>query len=164
MDVFISRPTSLEEPFEVAYSEFNVLLLSHSLRPRRLGASDYPRKAPLREVINVMKCCRGAIVLGYPQVSMRHEVRHCGRPTNDWGHVFPTPWNQIEGALAYREGFPVLVVAQHNVTGGVFDYGVTGEMVIHMDLAKPDWCRSPVFQQPFGDWLREVGLTPESAS
>lgn len=48
---------------------------------------------------------------------MRHEAKRSNLLQNDWGYVFPTPWNQIEGALAYRTGTPVLVIAHPGVEG-----------------------------------------------
>jgi hypothetical protein len=156
INIFVSRPTVIETAFESAYSDFEKFLIGNSIRCRRLGGGDYSRKAPLKAVFQIIDECRGAIILGFPQVTMRHEVRRSMKTQNDWGYVFPTPWNQIEGALAYRAETPVLVIAHHGVEGGVFDHGVTGEGVIHLDLSSPDWFQSPQFEQPFFDWLTEV--------
>ncbi len=155
-NIFVSRPTTIEPAFENAYTEFERLLMTISVRPRRLGGHDYSRQAPLKAVFRIIDECCGAIILGYPQFTMRHEVRRSTKTQNDWGYVFPTPWNQIEGALAYRAETPVLVIAHHGVEGGVFDHGVTGEGVIHVDLAAPNWFSSPQFEQPFTDWFAEV--------
>lgn len=155
-DIFLSRPTTIDPDYESAYSEFERLLDSKNVRPRRLGKSDYSRDAPLKAVFRIIDECCGAIILGYPQFSMKHEVRRSNRVQNDWGYVFPKPWNQIEGALAYRAQTPVLVVAHNGVEGGVFDHGVTGEGVIHLDLSLDGWFNLPQFQQPFAEWLTEV--------
>ena len=155
-NIFLSRPTTIDAAFESAYVAFDLFLTSQSIRPRRLGESDYSRQAPLKAVFQIIDECCGAIILGYPQFSMRHEVRRSNKTQNDWGLVFPTPWNQIEGALAYRAETPVLVIAHHGVEGGVFDHGVTGEGVMHLDLGMPNWFSQPQFEQPFADWLADV--------
>ena len=164
LNIFVSRPTTIESAFESAYMDFDRFLTSKSIRPRRLGGGDYSRQAPLKAVFRIIDECCGAIILGYPQFTMRHEVRRSTKTQNDWGYIFPTPWNQIEGALAYRAETPVLVIAHHWVEGGVFDHGVTGEGVIHLDLAAPNWFSSPQFEQPFTDWLAEVGNCSASKS
>jgi hypothetical protein len=154
--IFVSRPTRVDSAFEAAYAIFHQFLEVEGLRPRRLGQSDYSRKAPLQAVIEIIDNCCGAIVLGYPQLQFLHEVRRSSEVQSKVGHVFPTPWNQIEGALAYRAKAPVLVVAHTGVGGGVFDHGVTGEGVLHIDLAAPYWHDEPAFRQPFYEWKTDI--------
>ncbi len=59
-------------------------------------------------------------------------------------------------ALAYACESPVLVIAHPGIDGGVFDHGITGEGVLHIDLAEPDWFRKAQFTQPFREWAAEV--------
>lgn len=156
MNIFISRPSTLGDGFEQAYAKFDEFLSAEGLTPRRLGRSDYSRKAPLRAVIDVMDQCVGAIVMGYPQVEVRHEVRRSAQVQNAAGYIFPTPWNQIEGALAFRRGCPVLVIAHEGISGGVFDFGTTGEMVLSIDMSQPEWFKQERFSQPYREWLADV--------
>ena len=95
-------------------------------------------------------------MLGYPQVEFQHRARRNTQYQNDYRCVFPTPWNQIEGALAYAYGSPVLVIAHPGIEGGVFDHGITGEGILHIDLAEPDWYLKAEFTQPFKEWSAEV--------
>ena len=81
-----------------------------------------------------MKGCRAAIVLGYPQYEVTAALSKAEAPLQELSAVFPTPWNQIEATLAFKQCIPVLVVANVGVSGGVFDYGVTGEYVHTADL------------------------------
>jgi hypothetical protein len=60
--------------------------------------------------------------------------------------------------LAYAAGAPILVVAHPGVNGGVFDHGITGEGVLHLDLADSRWCKEPQFAQPYEEWVAEVRL------
>jgi hypothetical protein len=62
----------------------------------------------------------------------------------------------LEGALAYRARSPVLVLAHAGVSGGVFDHGVTGEGMIHVDLESVDWFQLPTFTQPYQEWKLDV--------
>jgi len=51
-----------------------VQLENLALSPKTLGVTDYPSKAPLDEVIEILKSCQGAIVLGYPQLEVQAGV------------------------------------------------------------------------------------------
>lgn len=117
IQVFVSRPTAVEKAEEAAYAAFELNIAREGLRARRLGQTDYSLKAPLHAVMDIMDQCSGAIILGYPQVIVRNEVRR-GTSIQAHGILFPTPWNQIEGALAMRAKIPVLVVASEGSLGG----------------------------------------------
>jgi hypothetical protein len=154
--VFVSRPTVIGPLFEAAYDVFHDFVSGHGFKLRRLGRSDYSRKAPLQAVMDIIDECCGAIVLGYPQLEFHHEVRRGSQVQNSVGYTFATPWNQIEGALAYRRRAPVIIAVQDGISGGVFDHGVTGEGVLHLDLSKPDWFQQDQFAQPYREWLTDV--------
>jgi hypothetical protein len=161
-NVFISRPTVIAPDAEAAYSDFDAFLAANGIKRRRLGQTDYSREAPLKAIFRIIDECCGAIILGYPQFAIRHEALRSNEAQNVWGYVFPTPWNQIEGALAYRAKTPVLVIAHDGVDGGVFDHGVTGESVLHLDLTAADWFKKPQFKQPFDHWLADVATCSAS--
>ena len=156
MNIFVSRPTRIGKPFETQYSRFHSFLESNGFKLRRLGGGDYSKKAPLRAVIDLIDDCCGALVLGYPQLEFHNETRRSAEVQDSIRHVFPTPWNQIEGALAYSSDAPMLVIAHQGIKGGVFDHGITGEGVLHIDLDTKDWFRKPEFTQPYAEWLNEV--------
>jgi hypothetical protein len=156
INIFISRPTKIGLGCEVIYEAFEKFLVSEGFKLRRLGGNDFSRKAPLRAVIGLIDKCGGALVLGYPQIEFYHETKKSTEMQNSVSYVFPTPWNQIEGALAYSRNSPVLVIAHPGISGGVFDHGITGEGVLHIDLSAPGWFQSEQFRQPFEEWAHDV--------
>lgn len=163
-DVFLSRPSKLPPEFEAAYKAFHKAMeTEHNIRLRRLGDTDYFPDAPLRAIIEIMSECRGAIVLGYPQIEIFHHVRKSVDVTQLPSLLFPTPWNQIEGSLAYGADLPVLVVAHPGVGGGVFDHGVTGQFVLTEDLSTRGWHTKRPFQQLLEKWLIRVTPTKRKA-
>lgn len=152
-DVFVSRPTKLPTTFEHAFKEFQAHVENdHGLRLRRLGDSDYSPDAPLQAIIEIMDECQGAIILGYPQVEIFHHIRRNVNVTQEPTLLFPTPWNQIEGSIAYGAKLPVLVVAHPGIGGGIFDHGVTGQFVLNEDLSVKDWSKRSPFQQLLTKW------------
>lgn len=155
-DIFISRPTVLGNGYEKSYKAFERFFKSEGFSPRRLGKSDYSLKAPLVAVMKLMEQCKGAIILGYPHHEVLYSLTKGGEVINEHGILLPTPWNQIEGTLAYKNGIPVLVIAQEEVEGGLFDYGVTGEFVHKSDLSSDKWFKSVEFLGIFQDWKKQI--------
>jgi hypothetical protein len=157
MNIFVSRPTVIGTEFETPYAALHDQLVSQGFVLRRLGGGDYSKKPPLRAVIDLIQECCGALILGYPQLEFQHSALRSTKFQNNFRSVYPTPWNQIEGALAYACESPVLIIPHPGIDGGVFDHGITGEGVLHLDLAEADWFRKAQFTQPFKEWAAEVG-------
>ena len=106
--------------------------------------------------MNLMKICRAAIILGCPQYEVRATLSKAATAQQEILSVFPTPWNQIEATLAFKERIPVLVIAHEGVSGGVFDYGITGEYVHAGNLSLKDWYLKRDFQGVFKDWQMRI--------
>lgn len=150
MNIFVSRPTWVSSEFEVGLNVFLNSLVKSGLTPRTLGSSDYTNKAPLDEVIEMMSQCKGAIILGYPQIKistgflkselLRTEV------------TLPTEWNHIEAALAYSKGLPLLVIHHNSVTRGIFEHGVMNAFIHSIDLTSPAWSLEKSLDGALNKW------------
>lgn len=154
--VFLSRPSIIAGDYETHYDAFIRFLTTRGYRLRRLGKHDYTMDAPLRGVMDLMKVCKAAIILGYPQYEVSSVIAKGGARQQGIEMILPTPWNQIEATLAFREAVPVLVIAHRGVSGGVFDHGVTGEYVLTVDLGRKDWHKSEEFRGVFLEWERRI--------
>lgn len=156
IDIFLGRPSVIPKKFEMQHTSFERYLLRSGYRPRRLGADQYTMDAPLKGVMNLMKKCRGAIILGYPQYEVTATLSKAEKPEQNVCAVFPTPWNQIEATLGFKQRIPVLVVAHEGVSGGIFDYGVTGEYVHTTNLSRKDWHKAKSLQGVFHEWEKRI--------
>ena len=159
INIFISRPTKIAEEFEKQFTLFDKFLKRAGFNPVRLGANNYTLDAPLRGVIELMKTCQGAIIFGYPQYELNAHISKGGRiipDIKDIKFTMPTPWNQIEATLAYKDEIPVFIIAHNGVTGGVFDHGVTGEYVLNLNLKKNEWYKDQEFQGVFSAWKNKI--------
>ncbi len=153
MQIFISRPTWVAPEFEEGLSIFLMSLDKMGLIPRTLGATDYPSKAPLDEVIEIMRQCAGAIILGYPQIQIE---KGCIKSDPiDSELTLATEWNHIETSLAYSQGLPVLVVHHLNVTRGIFDRGVMNAFVHEIDMKSPSWSINNAFDGALNKWMED---------
>jgi len=156
LKVFVSRPTIIELVFETAYACFEKYIKRLGLESCRLGADSYTLDAPLKGVIDLIKQCQGAIILGYPQYEFDAFISKGGSQQQRMSISIPTPWNHIETTLAFRQSIPVLIVAHEGVVGGVFDHGVTGQYVLMLDLSHQNWYKSKKFQGIFRDWKKRL--------
>ena len=156
INIFISRPSIISTKYESSYVSFENFLNTKGIILRRLGSSDYSRKAPLVAVMEIIEDCKGAIILGYPQYEVHNEFKKADNVQSKSCLLIPTPWNQIEAVLAYKKKIPVLIVAQNGIDGGIFDYGVTGEFVLKTDLSKSNWCKENDFDGIFSEWYKDI--------
>ncbi|MDM5128792.1 hypothetical protein [Aeromonas salmonicida] len=150
MNIFVSRPTWVSPEFDVGLKIFLTSLENMGLTPRTLGSTDYPSKAPLDEVIEIMSECHGAIILGYPQIlvsegkikgsDIKHEL------------TLPTEWNHIEAALAYSKGIPLIIFHHNGVSRGIFDRGVMNAFVHEVDFESPTWSMESALNGAIQKW------------
>ncbi len=155
-NVFISRPTKIERSFEAHYAAFDAYLKRARYKTHRLGPDCSSIQAPLKSVMALMRTCQAAIILGYPQYEVTAALTKAASPEQQISAMFPTPWNHIEAALAFRQRIPVLVIAHEGVSGGIFDHGVTGEYVHTMKLDRKDWHRDKGFQGILNEWKKAI--------
>jgi hypothetical protein len=131
--VFVSSPTSLSSDQDHARSIVLRQLGKYKLTPRSLGRSDYPTELPLREVLVIAKHCAGGVILGFEQFRSLDGVSKPG--TAEEKRVrsatsFPTPWNNLEAGILFGLGLPLLIFRDSEISGGIFDTGVT-DVFIH---------------------------------
>jgi hypothetical protein len=154
--VFVSRPTVIDAVFESAYTRFERYIKRLGFVPCRLGAENYTLDAPLVGMIDLVRHCKGAVILGYPQYEFDAFIIKGGTREQYVSMRIPTPWNHIEATLAFQQHIPVLIVAQQGVVGGVFDQGVTGQYVIVTDLGQTDWHTQREFHGVFNEWKERL--------
>ena len=158
IDVFLSRPTWLPDEFTNGLTRFLSFLKTHDLKPHTIGATDYPNQGPLDEVIALIDRCRGAIILGYPQIVIA-EGRIKDLPIQ--GEVLlPTEWNHIEAGLAYARSLPLLVIHHIGVIRGIFDRGAINNFIYEVDLRASDWPLTPQISGALTKWKTDVLARP----
>ena len=95
IDIFVSRPNWVAKEFEEGLTGFLSFLGTHDIKPRTLGSTDQPTETPLDEVITIMSECKGAIILGYPQIYVNNGYLKTKEINN---LQLATEWNQIEAS------------------------------------------------------------------
>jgi hypothetical protein len=161
VEVFLSKPGCLSQQQSEQVAAIVSRVGAEGIHVRRLDRRDYPTSGALIEVGRRMSGCAGVIVFGFAQLHVRDGSWRQG--THEESDVkeadFVTPWNHIETGMAVALGLPLLVVAEANVRGGVFDLSA-GERHVHRLMLRDDLDgRAP--QDAFSAWcadVRERGL------
>lgn len=161
IEVFVSRPTHVDDAYGPGLDGFLRLLEDKGFRPRTIGAVDYPTDCPLDEVIRVVRQCRGVIVLGYPQLFVeRGRLRGTQLPSAQWQTVaLPTEWNHIEAAIGYVLDRPLLVIHDYTVRRGVFDRGALPSFLYAVDLTDRAWPLQAQILGALETWKQKVSVS-----
>ncbi|MEJ3744793.1 hypothetical protein WEI85_16040 [Actinomycetes bacterium KLBMP 9797] len=130
--VFVSMPTDLSDAQAASRKIVEKLLKEHGLEPRTLGQSDYPDEYPLKEVYAIGRHCSGGVILGFEQVRVTAGIAKPGTAKErkiKAPYAVPTPWNHLEAGILFGLGLPLLIFREPQVTGGIFDAGVSDVFV-----------------------------------
>jgi len=157
--IFVSCPTQLSKEQEKARTLIIDELENLGMEPRSLGRTDYPSDFPLREVFVIAKHCSGGVILGFEQFYTKSGIWKRGtneekKNTNEV--CFPTPWNQLEAGILFSLGLPLLVFKEENISGGVFDSGVTDVFIHKMPMGRLSKINKDALRQVLLNWQRKV--------
>jgi len=161
-NVFVSRPTWVSPDFHDGMEAFLEFIQGHNLKHRTIGSTDFPTKCPLDDVIGLMKECKGAVILGYPQI--RIETGFIKSQEVESPILLPTEWNHIEAGLAYASGLPLLVFHHIGVSRGVFDRGAISSFIYEVDFTDRGWPLKKHISGALLKWKQDVlniDSTPE---
>jgi hypothetical protein len=133
--VFVSCPTVLNKIQQSGRKLILAELDRLGLEPRALGRSDYPTDFPLREVLVVAKHCSGGVILGFEQFlarsgTFKRDTTESRRLTK--AVPFPSSWNHLEAGILFGRGLPLLIFKEAEISGGIFDPGVSDVFVHQM--------------------------------
>ena len=159
LKVFVSAGTPGNDAQRVFRDAIVRAIDTAGLVPRLMTERDWDYKNPLRGLRRAMSDCSGAIVVAYARYQFPSgvEIRTEGaRPLTDI--TFPTAWNQIEAAMAYEKGLPLLVVAQAGLRADAIFEG-THDIRSFWTPLDPDVCHSDGFIGYLRSWKDDVEAT-----
>lgn len=172
--VFLSYPT----PIMQEQIDFINLLKEHlkmrGFEPRTLGVSDYDMQEPLAAIRQIMLESNGVITIAFRRYYIEKGASKYGsniginEQTIDsmW---FTSPYCQIEPAMAYQLGLPLLILREKGVIAdGILERGVSGTYLPEFDLSSNrNYLDSDEWQQIFAIWegyvrsvIRKKGMPP----
>jgi len=159
IQIFLSCPTSIN----ATQTKVRKLICGECERLgfiiRSLGFTDYPTKFPLGEVLKLAKPCSGGLILGFAQFQTSQGIWKSGTPYEQQQQsitAFPTAWNQLEAGILFAIGVPLLIFREENITGGIFDSGVSDLFIQRMPKLNRSRIDRNAFRQVIDKWASEV--------
>lgn len=160
--VFISCPKSYLSRQEEFLQKIEVFLKACELRPMTLGRNEYSMDAPLEAIRRLMSGSFGLLALAFRRTAI---LDGTDRPNSDLnekqvsrsGSWLSSPYCQIEPAMAYQIGLPILIWRESGVTPeGLLDRGTIGLSMPEFDLDTPPDLDLREWWQPLQDWVDRV--------
>lgn len=132
--VFLSLPTPHLEAQVRFVNEFKEELKGRGFEPLTLGPdSSYDYDAPLIGIRRILTHCCGLVAVAFRRTHVVSSTKNFGADiasrteecsTDVW---FTSPYCQIEPAMAFQLGLPILILREEGVFAeGVLEKGVTG--------------------------------------
>ena len=124
--VFVSVGRTSTPQQEEFVSAIEAHMRAHGLEPLSLGRNFYSSQQPLRAVDELMSECAGVAIVGFERLRIERAVdRKGGELESQLTNVMlPSVWNQIEAAMGYARGLPLLVLMQQELRAeGLFETG-----------------------------------------
>lgn len=117
LNVFVSvggTATDTQEDFVRAVED---RLRSEGLIPHTVGRNTFSADAPLKTVTELLDKCSGTVVIALERMYFASGIEKRGG-SKEALHSdirLPTPWNQIEAALAYSRNHPLMVIVENGL-------------------------------------------------
>lgn len=132
-------------------------LSSENLNPNTVGRNKFGSESPLKTVKDLMDECAGMLVIALERTYFEKGIEKRGGPreTNLSITKFATPWNQIESAMAYTRGLPILVILENGVKAeGLLEKGYDW-YVMNVDPT-PNLLMTDEFNGVLSSWKTKV--------
>jgi len=157
MDVFVSVGTGLNAAQEAFVSAVEERLKAVGLNPCTIGRNTFSTEAPLHAVIELMDRCVGTVIVALERYRVERGVERRASPQEkaltDVG--FPTAWNQIEAAMAYGRGLPLLVLVDEQLRcDGLLERG--NDWFVHEVPLDAAALNNPAFTGLLKDWRDRI--------
>ena len=126
LDVFVSVGGTATEKQEEFVQAVEKRLRSEGLVPHTVGRNTFSAGAPLKQVTELIDKCSGSVVIALERSHFQSGLEKRGGPKESVleNVKLPTPWNQIEAALSYARGLPLLVIVESGLKGeGLLEHG-----------------------------------------
>ena len=157
--VFISAGTPADDAQKKFRDGIVCAVETSGLTPRMMSERDWDFKHPMRGLRRAMSDCSGAIVIAYARYEFQSGVeKRAPRSKRLKEIAFPTAWNQIEAAMAYEKGLPLLVVAQTGLHRDAM-FEDSGDVRPYWTDLDPAVCSTDGFIGYLQSWKEDVEAT-----
>ncbi|WP_394808165.1 hypothetical protein [Nitrosomonas sp.] len=117
LNVFVSVGGTATEQQETFVRAVEDRLRSEGLIPHTAGRNTFSADSPLKTVTQLLDSCSGTVVIALERMYFPVGADKRGGPKESplVDVKLATPWNQIEAAMAYSRGHPLLVIVEQGI-------------------------------------------------
>ena len=134
-------------------------LAIHHIEAQTLGSTFWSVKKPLLPIQKSMEEVSGCLVLAMERFFAVEGIYKRGSEQEKKvsQELYATPWSQIEAAMAYQAGLPLLIMKDENIRGeGMLDPATHDWMIVHINPEHPDELLKDPIRAFLKSWVDEV--------
>jgi hypothetical protein len=161
ISVFLSYPKPCFGSQKAFVERIFKYLSERGFAPRTLGVTDYDMDAPMTAIRRLMLESNGLLTIAFRRTfvekgtaRLRTDIDKMTEEPID-GKWLTTPWAQIEPAMAYQLGLPILIIREAGVLAdGILERGVVGLYMPEFNLEKSidDYLEAAEWRGIIGKW------------
>jgi hypothetical protein len=164
LDVFVSVGGTATDQQEAFVRAVEDRLRAEGLMPHTVGRNTFSSDAPLKTATDLLDRCSGTVVIALERMYFSAGAEKRGGPKEiPLADIkLPTPWNQIEAAMAYTRGHPLLVIVENGIKSeGLLERGNDW----YVQSVKPEAAslNSPEFNGILASWKQKMSQSPKRA-
>jgi hypothetical protein len=164
-NIFVSVGRTSTPAQEQFVSAIEDRLRAEGLTPRTVGRNTWTSGAPLKKVVELMEECAGVVIIALERTYFPTGTERRGHPDavalSDVR--LPTPFNQVEAAMAYCHGHPLLVILEEGVRGeGLLERG--NDWYVQLVKPNPGALTTPEFNGILASWKEQVSAPRKGGS
>jgi hypothetical protein len=165
LNVFVSVGGTATDQQEAFVRAVEDRLRSEGLIPHTVGRNTFSADAPLKTVTELLDRCSGTVVIALERSYFASGTEKRGGPEEIVlaDVKLATPWNQIEAAMAYARGLPLLVVVEAGLRReGLLERGY--DWYVQSVKPEPAALHTNEFNGVLASWKQKIVETPKKES
>ena len=117
LNIFISVGGTANDKQEIFVRAIEDRLRAENLIPNTVGRNKFSADSPLKAINELMDECSGALIIALERTYFPSGIEKRGGPNESLIHEskLPTPWNQIEAAMIYSKGQPLMLIIEEGL-------------------------------------------------
>lgn len=157
LNVFVSVGGTATEEQESFVRAVEDRLRSEGLIPHTVGRNSFGNASPLKTVAEQLDKCSGTVVIALERMYFSDGIEKRGgsKATLVSNVKLATPWNQIEAAMAYSRGHPLMVIIEEGVKKeGLLEQGY--DWYVQSVQVDPSVLATPEFNGILSNWKKTL--------
>lgn len=157
LNVFLSVGSTANDAQEEFVRAVEDRLRAEGIVPHTVGRNTFSSDAPLTAVTRLMDKCVGTVVIALERTYFPSGKEKRGGPkeTGLSEVRLPTPWNQLEAAMAYSRGHPLMVIVEDGLKSeGLLEAGY--DWYVQWVTPEPSSLTTAEFNGVLASWKQKM--------